>query len=83
MIKGARVFLETGKLPEGHEDLGETVAEYGNIILGTPNYNASNLRSTCYKQALRVFNQHGPDFLKILARISPKEAIHLSIINPN
>ena len=78
ITQGIIQFIQTGKRPEHHADLTETVAEYGNMIVGKRDYKNGPF-SYCYTDGWRIYSKFGPEFLKVLARMPLQEAINKSL----
>lgn len=75
MQEGVLLCLEEGKRPEGHDDLSELVAEYGNLIL-----NIRENKENLSRRTIEVYENYGPAFLSRLARMSLEEVIEEGII---
>ena len=77
--EGVRTFVRTGKLPRGHSELCEIVAEYANLFSGIRGCDDS-LYESVYRDPIRVYLKYGPEFLPVLARISLDEAVRRRLI---
>jgi len=82
-IKGTQLLFEKGIKLKGDDELSELVAEYGTIILrllGPEKYPGKFKHLSSYRCLINLYNEKGPEFLPVLARMSLEDTIKKGII---